>query len=140
MTADIWRLSVDGSVIKYHRPIAGDRRPIDARWSGDLGRYHDVNFFKTSTDCQPIIGRPSPDASPMTNPLKIGGSVNETFNLGARTKKRVGRPKNPQNRCRCRPTIDRCRPSFPNFAHRPSADRRFWECKCSITYTPIFRS
>ena len=51
------------------------------------GRYHDLNFFKTSACYRPIIGRSSPDALPMTKPMKIGGSVNEAFSLGASTKK-----------------------------------------------------
>ena len=88
--------------------------------------YHDKKIFKTSADCRPIIGRPSPDASPMTKPLKIGESVNETFNLGASTKKSSADQKIFQNRCRCRPTIGRRRPIVPFLAHRPSGDRRFW--------------
>ena len=101
-------------------------------------RYHDENFFKTSADCRPIIGRWSPDASPMTKPMKIGGSVNETFNLGASTKKSSADHKICQNRCRRRPTIGRRRPIFQNFARRLSADRRFGWCDCSINKQNIF--
>ena len=114
-----------------------DRRAIDGRLTPDdratVGRFHDVNFFKKSADCMPIIGRPSPDASPMTKRLKIGGSVNETFNLGASTKKLSADQKMCKNRCRCRPTIGRRRPIFPFFAHRPSGDRWFGQCDCCIT-------
>ena len=53
-----------------------------------VDRYHDVNFFKTSANYRPIIGWPSPDASPMTKPIKIGGSVNEIFILVLRKKSR----------------------------------------------------
>ena len=106
-----------------------DRRAINSRLTPDdratVGRFYDVNFFKKSADCRPIIGRPSPDASPTTKPLKIGGSVNETFNLGASTKKLSADQKFCKNRCRCRPTIGRRRPIFPFFAHHPSGDRRF---------------
>ena len=76
-----------------------------------FGRYHDEKMFKTSADCRPIIGRPSPDASPMTKPLKIGGSVNEIFNLGASTKKASADQKIFQNQCRRRLTS----PDFPIF-------------------------
>ena len=106
-----------------------DRLAIVGRLTPDdratVGRYHDEKFFKMSADCRPIIGRPSPDASPMTKPMKIGGSVNETFNLGASTKKSSADQKNCQNRCRRRPTIGRRRPIFEFLAHRPSGDRRF---------------
>ena len=88
---------------------------LTADYQATFGRYHGVNFFKTSTDCR----------SPMTKPLKFSGSVNETFNLGASTKKSSADQKIRRNRCRCRPTIGRRRPFFKNFAHRPSADRRF---------------
>ena len=132
---------------------SGDHRPNDGRYSASVcrrifdkmsstdglaivgrltpddrptfGRCHDEKFFKTSADCRPIIGRPSPDASPMTKSLKIGGSVNETFNLGASTKKSSADQKICQNRCRRRPTIGRRRPILPFLAHRPSGDRRF---------------
>ena len=120
------RLSADDSLIKRHRPTvwrsSADWRPMIG---ATFCRYHDVNSFKTSADYRPIIGRPSPDASPMTNPMKIGGSVNETFNLGASTKKSSADQKFSQNRCRRRPTIGRRRPIFQNFARKPSADRRF---------------
>ena len=108
---------------------SNDRLAIVDRLTPDdratFGRFHDVNFFTTSADCRPIIGRRSPDASPMTNPMKIGGSVNETFNFGASTKKSSADKKFSQNRCRRRPTIGRRRPIFQNFARKPSADRRF---------------
>ena len=101
-----------------------DRLAIVGRLTPDdhatFGRYHDEKIFKTSADCRPIIGRPSPDASPMTKPLKIGRSVNETFNLCASTKKSSADQKIFQNRCRRRPTIGRRRPIFPFLAHRPS--------------------
>ena len=94
MTADIQRLSADSSLIKCHRPTvcrsSADWRPTIGRPSSDIM----MKNLQKSADCRPIIGRQSPDASPMTKPLKIGGSVNETFNLGASTKKVVGRPKN----------------------------------------------
>ena len=90
-----------------------------------FGRYLDENIFKMSADCRSIIGRPSPDASPMTKPLKIGGSVNETFNLGVSIKKSSADQNIRQNRCRRRPTIGRRRPIFLFLAQRPSGDRRF---------------
>ena len=106
-----------------------DRLAIVGRLTSDdratFGRYPDEKIFKTSADCRPIIGRPSPDASPMTKPLKIGGSVNETFNLGASTKKSSADQKIFKNRCRRRPIIGRRRPIFLFLDHRPSGDRRF---------------
>ena len=99
-----------------------DRLAIVGRLTPDdratFGRYHDEKIFKTSADCRPIIGRLSPDASPITKPLKIGGSANETFNFGASTKKSSADQKIFQNRCRRRPI-------FLFLAHRPSGDRRF---------------
>ena len=81
-----------------HRPKNGRypasvcRRFFDKMSSTDRlaidGRYHNVNFFKTSADCRPFIGRQSPDAWPMTKPMKIGGLANETFNFGASIKKK----------------------------------------------------
>ena len=98
-----------------------DRLAIVGRLTPDdratFGRYLDEKIFKTSADCRPIIGRPSPDASPITKPLKIGGSVNEIFNLGASTKKSSADQKIFQNRCRRRPTIAR-------FSHFWLTDRR----------------
>ena len=74
-------------------------------------QYHDVNSIKKSADCWPIIGRPLPDASLMTKPLKIGGSVYETFNLGASTKKSLADQEISQNRRRRQTTsLD-----FPDF-------------------------
>ena len=102
--------------------IVGRLTPADR---ATFGRCHDEKIFKKSADYRPIIGRSSPDASPMTKPLKIGGSVNETFNLGASTKKLSADQKICQNRCRRRPTIGRRRPIFPILAHKPSGDRRF---------------
>ena len=97
-----------------------DRLAIVGRLTPDdratFGRYHDEKIFHHP---------PSPDASPMTKPLKIGGSVNEFFNLGASTKKSSADQKIFQNRYRRRPTIGRRRPIFPFLAHRPSGDRRF---------------
>ena len=47
-----------------------DNQAINGRLTPDdraiVCRFHDVNFFKKSADCRPIIGQPSPDASPMT--------------------------------------------------------------------------
>ena len=120
-----------GSVCRrfFDKLSSTDRLAIVGRLTPDdratFGRYYDEKIFKTSADCGPIIGRPSPDASPMTKPLKIGRSVNETFNLGASTKKSSADQKIFQNRCRRRPTIGRRRPIFPFLAHRPSGDRRF---------------
>ena len=109
MTADIRRLSADGSLIKCHRPTvwrsSADWRPMIGRPSADF-------MMEKSSKCRPIIGRPSPDASPMTKPMKIGGSVNETFNLGASTKKVVGRP---QNFPKSVPTSADNRPTSPDF-------------------------
>ena len=102
-----------------HLAIVGRLTPDDR---ATLGRYHDEKIFKTSADCRPIIGRPSPDASPMTKPLKIGGSVNETFNLGASTKKWSADQKIFQNRCRRRPTS----PDFPIFGSPTVGRPSFW--------------
>ena len=106
-----------------------DRLTIVGRLTPDdrstFGRCHDEKIIKKSADCRPIIGRPSPDASPMKKSLKIGGSVNEAFNLGASTKKLSADQIFCQNRCRRRPTIGRRGPIFPCLAHRPSGDRRF---------------
>ena len=125
-----WR-PISASVCRrfFDKTSSTDRLAIVGRLTPDdratFGRYHDVNFFKTSANCRPIIGRPSPDALPTTKPMKIGGSDNETVNLGASTKKSYADQKFSQNRCRRRPTIGRRRPIFQNFASRPSADRRF---------------
>ena len=70
-------------------------------------------MMKKSSKSPPIVGRPSPDASVMTEPMKMGVSVNETFNLGASTKKSSADQKIRQNRCRRRLTIGRRRPIFP---------------------------
>ena len=121
-TADIRRLSADGSLIKYNRPTYGRLTPDDR---ATFGRYHGEIIFKKSADCLPIMGRPSPNASPMAKPIKIGGSVNETFNLGASTKKSSADQKICQKWCRRRSTISRRRPFFPFLAHQPSGDRRF---------------
>ena len=113
----------------FDKMSSTDRLAIVGRLTPDdratFGRYYDEKIVQKSADCRPIIGRPSPDVSPMTKPLKIGGSVNETFNLGASTKKSSADQKICQNRCRRRPTIGRCRPIFSFLAHRPSGDRRF---------------
>ena len=126
MTADTRCLYADGSLIKCQ---STDRLAIVGRLTPDdratIGRCHDEKIFQKSADCRPIIGRPSPDASPMTKTLKIGGSVNETFNLGASTKKLSADQKICQNRCRRLLTIGRRCPIFPFLAHRPSGDRRF---------------
>ena len=116
-SADIRRLSADSFFfIKCHRPTvwrsSADWRPMIGRPSADI-------MMKKNSKSRPIVGRssgrPSPDASPMTKPLKIGGSVNETFNLGASTKKSSADQKICQNRCRRRPTIGRRPPDFPIF-------------------------
>ena len=114
--------NITQSKVKIGRQ-SGDHRPNDGRypasvcrrrffdtmsWTDRLaivGRTSADIMMKKSSKCRPIIGRPSPDASPMTRPMKIGGSVNETFNLGASTKKSSTDQKNCQNRCRRRPTI-----------------------------------
>ena len=101
-----------------------DRLAIVGRLTPDdratLGRYNDEKIFKKSADCRPIIGRPSPDASPMTKPLKIGGSVNETFNLGASTKSRRPTKKSAKNGADVgRPSADVAR-----FSHFWLTDRR----------------
>ena len=113
----------------FDKMSSTDRLAIVGRLTPDgrvtFGRYLDEKIFKMSADCRSIIGRPSPDASPMAKSLKIGGSVNETFNLGASTKKSSADQNIRQNRCRRRPPIGRRRPIFPFLAHRPSGDRRF---------------
>ena len=82
----------------FDKMSSTDRLAIVGRLTPDdratLGRFHDEKIFKKSADCRPIIGRPSPDASPMTKPLKIGGSFNGTFNFGASTKKSSADQKN----------------------------------------------
>ena len=119
MTVDIRRLSVDGTFIA--RP-SGDRQPIDANDRETFGRYNDVYFFKISADCRPIIKRLSPDVSPMTKPLTIGGSVNKTLTwvLRPKTKKSADHTK-----AKFGADVGRHRPMFPMFAHRPSGDGRF---------------
>ena len=137
MTADIWCPSADGSLINCHRQnvwrSSADWRPMIGRPSADI-------MMKKSSKHRPIIGRPLPDASPMTKPLKIGGSVNETFNYGVSTKTSSADQQIFQNRCRRRPTIGRRRPIFPFLAHRPSGDRRFAKCDCSITADLLIKS
>ena len=73
--ADIRRLSADSYLIN------------DADDRATFGRYLDEKILKMPADCRSIIDRPSPDASPITKPLKIGGSVKQTFNLGCFDKK-----------------------------------------------------
>ena len=113
----------------FDKMSSTDRRAIKGRLTPDdlatVGRFQDVNFIKKSADCRPIVGRPSLDASLMTKPLKIGGSLNETFNLGVSTKNSSADQNIGKNRFRCRPPIGRRRPIFPFFAHRPSGDRQF---------------
>ena len=116
--ASVCRRFFDKMSLTDHLAINGRLTPDDR---ATFGRYHDVNFFKKSANCLPIIGRPSPDALPMTKPLKIGGSVNETFNLGASTKKSSADQKICENRCRRRPTIGRRRPIA--FFRSPSVGR-----------------
>ena len=104
-----------------HRPNDTDIRPstdrlaIVGRLTPDdratFGRYLDEQIFNMSADCRSIIGRPSPEASPMTNPLKIGGSLNETFNLGAATKKSSADKKS----AKICADVGRQSPDFPIF-------------------------
>ena len=51
-----------------------DRLAIVGRSTADdratFGLYYDERISKKSTDCRPIIGRPLPDAAPMTKPCK----------------------------------------------------------------------
>ena len=96
-------------------PIVGQLTPDDL---ATFDRYHSEKIFKKSADCRPIIGRPSPDASPMTKPMNIGGSVNDTFNLGASTEKSSADQKICQSRCQRHPI-------FLFLAHRPSGDSWF---------------
>ena len=113
----------------FDKMSTNDRLAIVGRLTPDdranFKRYHDEKIFKKSADCRSINGRPSPDASPMTKPLKIGVSVNETFNFGASTKKLSADQNIHQNRYRRRPTIGRRRPISPFLANRPSGDHRF---------------
>ena len=106
----------------FDKMSSTDRLAIVGRLTPDdratFGRYLVEKLFKMSAVCRPIIGRPSPDASPTTKPLKIGRSVNETFSLGASTKKSSADQKICQNRCRRRPTIGRRRPIFPFLARQ----------------------
>ena len=123
-SADILLLSADGSLIKCHRPTvwrsSADWRPMIGRPSVDI-------MMKKSLKSRPIVGRWLGDHRPTPhrwqNTWKIGGSVNETFNLGASTKKST--KKSAKIRCRRRPTIGRRRPIFRFLAHRPSGDHRF---------------
>ena len=93
-----------------------DRLTIVGRLTPDdratLGRYH---IEKKSSKSRPVNGRQLPDASPMTKPLKIGGT--ETLNLGASTKKSSADPKICQNRCRQSADVAR-------FFHFRLTDRR----------------
>ena len=61
MTADIRRLSADGSLIKYYRPIvwrsSADWRPMIGRPSADI-------MMKKSPKSRPIVGRWSGDHRP----------------------------------------------------------------------------
>ena len=61
MTADIRRLSADGSLIKCHRPTvwrsSADWRPMIGRPSADI-------MMKKSSKCRPIVGRSSGDHRP----------------------------------------------------------------------------
>ena len=115
MTADIRRLSADGFLIKYHRPTvwrsSADWRPMIGRPSADI-------MMKKSSKSRPIVGRSSGDHRPTLhrwqNPWKSADRSTK-LNLGASTKKSSADQKICQNRCRCRPTIGRCRPIFPFF-------------------------
>ena len=124
-SAECWPISASVCRRFFDKTSSTDLLAIVGRFTPDdrttFIRYHDVNSFETSADCRPIIRR----SSPMTNPMKIGGSVNETFTFGASTKTSSADKKFSQNRCRRRPTIGRRRPIFQNFARKPSADRRF---------------
>ena len=116
MTADIWRLSADDSLIKWHRPTvlrsSADWRPMIGRPLADI-------MMKISSKRRPTVGRSSGDHRPslhrMTKPRKIGGSVNETFNLGCFDKKVVGRPKNQQKSVPTSAEHRPMSPDFPNF-------------------------
>ena len=103
----------------FDKMSSTDRLAIVGRLTPDdrvtIDGYHDVNFLTKSADCRSIIGRPSSDASSMRKTLKIGGSVNETFNLYASTKKSPVDQKISQYRCRHRPTSADNRPISPNF-------------------------
>ena len=105
----------------FNEMSSTDRLAIVGRLTPDdratFGRYHGVNVFKSAADCRPFIGRPTPNTSPMTKPLKIRRSVNETFTFGASTKKSSADQKIIQNRCRRRPMLQ-------NSANRRSADRQ----------------
>ena len=61
MTADIWRLSADSSLIKCHRPTVW-------RWSADwrpmIGRHSADFMMKKSSKRRPIVGRSSGDHRP----------------------------------------------------------------------------
>ena len=111
MTADIWRLSADGSLIKCHRPTVW-RSTADWR-RATFGRYHDAKIFKKSADLsadhRATIGRSFTDDKTPEN-RRIG---QRNFKLGCFDKKSSADQKICQNRCRRRPTIGRRRPIFP---------------------------
>ena len=60
MTADIWRLSADGFLIKCHRPTVWRSSPD---WRPIIGR-RSVDMMKTSSKSRPIVGRSSGDHRP----------------------------------------------------------------------------
>ena len=115
----------DGSLIKCHRPTvlrsSADWRPMIERPSTDI-------MMKKSSKSRPIVGWSTGDHCPTLhrwqNPWKSADRSTKLLTWVLRQKV-VGRPKNYQNRCRRRPTIDRRRPIFLFCAHRPSVDRRF---------------
>ena len=87
---------------------------IDTRWTGKIRPVSNCNFRPKLADCLSIIGRPSPDALPMTKVMKKGWSFNETFDLFASTKKSSAYQNLIPNRWKHRPTIDRQSLETPN--------------------------
>ena len=88
------------------------------RWFGDFRLILWCKFVQS----RPTIGRssgdPSPVVLPMTTPLKIGRSVEETFNMD--DKKVVGRPNNQSKLVPTSAIAGRCQPIIPISAHRRS--------------------
>ena len=89
MTTDIRRLPADGSLIKCHRPTVWR---LSADWRPMIGRPSTIIMMKISSNSRLTVDVHQatwlPDASPMTKPMKIGGSVNDTFYFGASKKSR----------------------------------------------------
>ena len=126
VTADIQRLSADGSLIKCHRPTvcwsSADWRPMIGRPSTDI-------MVKKSSKSRPIVGRSSGDHRPTLhrwqNPWKSVDRSTKLLTWVLRQKSRRPDQEICQNRCRRRPTIGWRRPIFQFLARRPSGDRRF---------------